>query len=110
MQCNLRVIIDLTYLCFQVKSLMQSAEEMLSDLLSFKQFFRIGEELREEIEAYGKDKYEYWLKDISDSLEDPNNPIRCVGFVISSRYSSNLDFVIFHPFALGVHNYHLILK
>lgn len=61
---------------FQVKSIMESAEEMLSDLLSFKKFRKIGEDLREETEAFAKDRYEFWLNDITEALEDPQNPIR----------------------------------
>ena len=61
---------------FQVKSIMESAEEILSDLLSFKKFRKIGEDLREETEAFAKDRYEFWLNDITEALEDPQNPIR----------------------------------
>ena len=55
---------------------MESAEEMLSDLLSFRQFRKISEDLREEINAFAKERYEQWLKDISEAIEDPENPIR----------------------------------
>ena len=55
---------------------MESAEEMLSDLLSFRQFRKICDDLREEVEIFAKERYEYWLKDILDAIEDPQNPIR----------------------------------
>ena len=55
---------------------MESAEEMLSDLLSFRQFRKICDDLREEVEIFAKERYDYWLKDILDAIEDPQNPIR----------------------------------
>ena len=61
---------------------MESAEEMLSDLLSFRQFRKICDDLREEVEIFAKERYDYWLKDILDAIEDPQNPIRFKDLVI----------------------------
>ena len=79
---------------------MESAEEMLSDLLSFKKFRKICEDLREEIGVFAKERYEFWSKDILDAIDDPENPIR---FFPISYFNFKL-----HTYDLKYHAFQLL--
>lgn len=60
----------------KIEDILGIAKSMLGDLSGYEKFESNAKDLRAELQGWRKDQFEEWCTDMSDLIDDGNNPLR----------------------------------